>query len=344
MNLKPVVLSKSIIDLWLEIEKRHLESGEMAWGKPYSSSTWAQDYIKERGISSEYIKDGLYYIPVANNCLGQYLVLKYAKEEVHCQDLILPSNTFQGIRNFYYGCGLFSNIKTYLTTITGAIESASLENLESAYTSRSCTVTTPIGGYSDAILTGNPIDGFILVDGAHCHFLDYESALPATNSALVYSFFATKNVNIGGEGGMIVTKDANLYNWLLRALNYDKPLFTGFGFNARLKQADCYKIIEGFANPECVEYFLYNRKEMFQAYSEVCDELQVEYIPSENNVNGYKFIIIDARVKDLGALTSSKVFEGAGHHVCPATYSQMAYEGETFTGLLKETLEKNLEA
>ena len=75
----------------------------------------------------------------------------------------------------------------------------------------------------------------------------------------------------------------------------------------------------------------------------MCDELQVEYIPSENNVNGYKFIIIDTRVKDLGALNSSKVFEGASHHVCPATYSQMAYEGETFTGLLKETLKKNLE-
>lgn len=26
MNLKPVVLNKNIIDLWLEIEERHLES------------------------------------------------------------------------------------------------------------------------------------------------------------------------------------------------------------------------------------------------------------------------------------------------------------------------------
>jgi len=79
-------------------------------------------------------------------------------------------------------------------------------------------------------------DIFLIEDCAHAHGADFNGVRPgAFGDAGVYSFYATKTVSTG-EGGMLVSRHAELLDHARRFRNYGKPDYAVAGLNFRISE------------------------------------------------------------------------------------------------------------
>ncbi len=77
---------------------------------------------------------------------------------------------------------------------------------------------------------------FLIEDCAHAHGADWDGRKPGTwGNAGVYSFYATKTVSTG-EGGMLVSRDAELLEYARAFRNYGKPSYDVSGLNYRASE------------------------------------------------------------------------------------------------------------
>ena len=77
---------------------------------------------------------------------------------------------------------------------------------------------------------------FLIEDCAHAHGADFNGRRPGSwGDAGVYSFYATKTVSTG-EGGMLVSRNAELLEYARAFRNYGKPDYAVHGLNFRLNE------------------------------------------------------------------------------------------------------------
>lgn len=342
---RAIALPSFVVEEYLKIEREHLESGQLSWGKYYTDKNWFSDGTE----------CGMYALPVCSNGAGQMLLLRHWSSRLAVCDstpvVHYPVNTMEAI----------PNLPTFFVSEPVEVvrhETGLLNEIPFDFNQISkgdLVVFTPIGGFENSVenlrtLLNHATEKqfYVMIDAAHAQYLGFEDYIAHTQVVgLVYSFFATKVTPIG-EGGLIVTGKPEIWEYLASQMMYNRfNGYAGESINLRIKSAESDKMKFLFQNEDCLDYFVGNRLEIFDNYSKICDELGVSYIKrglpgSGNNTNGYKFIITDVRIQDLGMLFTSPVFAVSPvHHICPATYPQMNIP-ETYE-YFREVLKINLE-
>ena len=157
----------------------------------------------------------------------------------------------------------------------------------------------------------------LLEDSAHSFGSTLNKKFSGTfGDAGVYSYYSTKAI-FAGEGGVVVTNDDNIGNFLKDFVAYDRfKQKMPIGCNIRLPELQAlmiYSVVNEYKE------IIKNKSLTAKKYLEICNSLEIKYI-SQNNKdnfgNYYKFTIVSPN-KNISELlpniktTTSKVYEYA---------------------------------
>lgn len=151
----------------------------------------------------------------------------------------------------------------------------------------------------------------LLEDCAHAHGAARHGKRPGTwGDAGVYSFYATKTISTG-EGGMLVTKNQDLYEFAKKYRNYGKPDYEIEGLN--------YRMSEFTAAIGCVE--IERLGDIVSWKNEYAQKrLDPQYpnrviLPNGMTSGYYKYIVFDPIERSTG-----KVYDNPCHKIMKKTY------------------------
>ena len=163
----------------------------------------------------------------------------------------------------------------------------------------------------------------------------------------VYSFYSTKAIP-AGEGGIVVSEDDKLLQFIKRFTIYDRfEQKMKIGVNIRLSEVQAlliYSVIKNY------KHIILNKKKIAQKYIEVCEKYKIPFINQyENSQKGnyYKFVIFNKKQKISKFLpklntTTSKIYDYSlnssklipDHHAClPIWYK---YETKNINKVISE--------
>jgi dTDP-4-amino-4,6-dideoxygalactose transaminase len=155
----------------------------------------------------------------------------------------------------------------------------------------------------------------LIEDNAHSFGSTLNKNFSGTfGNAGVYSYYSTKAI-FAGEGGVVVTDDNNIANFMRDFIAYDRfKQKMSIGCNIRLSELQAlmiYSVVKEY------EEIIKNKFKIAKKYLEICNNLDIKYISQKNNLmngNYYKFIIIspDENISKLlpkVRTTTSKVYD-----------------------------------
>jgi dTDP-4-amino-4,6-dideoxygalactose transaminase len=327
---------QSLIENYLADVRKLLERGEVAEGR------YMRDEAESRFVPNRAS------IPVASGGAALFALLAYHRHAGGRRRALVQSNTMRALytvpRLLEFDVSVVSSsYEDFLAMSPGPLE-ALLEN--DAVARESVVVYSVIGGYLApsfaevrAICARRGVP--LIVDGAHAHYLD--AVVRADEVDIAYSFYATK-ILPAGEGGLIVTSDAERLRWLRRFLIYDR--FTNefeVGLNIRASELTAALVHRLMTDDSLVEHYRNKRVALARGYASTARAYGVRYLDPAKaaDYNGYKFVVVEPRerVERLGtSLTEHKPTSGvfdtdvlgkptALPHWCPPTYSSLAVTG-----------------
>lgn len=187
---------------------------------------------------------------------------------------------------------------------------------------------------------------FLIEDCAHAHGATWNGrATGSWGFAGSYSFYSTKTMPLG-EGGMVVSRNAEFLKWLDKYRNYGKTVENGKvsysienGFNYRMSEISAAL---GIIQLERLPLILKWKQELAKKYNALFKN--TVYFP-EGMISGYyKYIVFDYNLNektgkvfsrtDFGNVIDHAVQENlpnsewiAAHHECPPIYYGWEYAG-----------------
>jgi dTDP-4-amino-4,6-dideoxygalactose transaminase len=325
-----VTFPPQLIDAYLREARELLESGRVAEGR----------YFREQG--EPFVKNR-HSVPVSSGGAALFCLLAFQRETAGRSLAIVQSNTMRALFTVPRLLGMKPLVVDSSYDDFMAMSPTALERQlgERGVAKAAVVVYSVIGGYLAPSFqriyeicrnAGVPL----VVDGAHAHYLD---ALVQVDVDVAYSFYATK-VLPAGEGGLIVSPDAERMAWLRRFLMYDR--FSNqleVGINLRAGELGGALMHRLMTDATLVSHFKTERVRIAERYRAICVERGIRYLDprAAADYNGYKLIVLDKReqVAALGTpLTehapTSAVFDTdvlgqptALPHWCPPTYSSL---------------------
>ena len=266
------------------------ESGNLAEGEwNRKVAEWACKYT-----SSDYA------LAVNSNGSGIYTILRLLKEYRFKKKVFLQSNTMYGVKTIAVSsglnlCGYVDCRLDYLMPTYEQVKSF-ISNLSKP--EDSVFLLTHIGGMVNpdieriADLCKNSGVGLV-EDCAH----SLGSTLSGKHTGLfgdagVYSLYATKAIPVG-EGGIVVTRDQELFNMADKFIMYDRfDQKLNVGINFRMSEINA---LLAFAVINETESIIENKYLIADKYIKACKDFGWSYInPSNDNQrsNLYKFILL----------------------------------------------------
>jgi perosamine synthetase len=152
---------------------------------------------------------------------------------------------------------------------------------------------------------------FLIEDCAHAHGASWHGRRPGTyGDAGVWSFYATKTVSTG-EGGMLVSGDAELLRFARDFRNYGKPSHEVAGLNFRLSE---FTAALGVVQTERMEEIVAWKNAAARQYLDAAHPGRLE-LP-DGMVSGlYKYIVFDPIERSTGKVYDSPCHRIMGHAV-----------------------------
>ncbi|MFW5487301.1 MAG: DegT/DnrJ/EryC1/StrS family aminotransferase [Desulfovibrio sp.] len=207
----------------------------------FDSNFWSEGPIMHRFEEAFGEFAGLPGKAVCNCGAGLLACMEYA--DVRGGKVIVPSNTFRATAQ----AAKMAGAEVVYADCNRADLCLSLDDLKRKWTPEvKAVVVVHIGGHLafeiEGIAQFCAERGVVLIeDCAHCHGADWNGKNGGSwGLAGVYSFYATKTMPLG-EGGMVVSRDAEFLNWLTMFRNYGKKVENGVvsyplenGFNFRM--------------------------------------------------------------------------------------------------------------
>lgn len=228
----------------LPFEKECRERYYKLLDEVFESNFWSDGKMTRR-FEEEYEKfTGLYSCAVTSGGAGLLSLLEYV--DVKGKEVIVPANTFwataqaakkAGAKVVYADCNRndlclsYNDMVSKITPNTKAV------------------IVVHIGGHIafeiEKIAKYCKENNIALIeDCAHAHGATWNGqAAGSYGLAGSYSFYATKTMPLG-EGGMIVSKDKGLIEWMKKFRNYGKEVFDGKIVTYPLKEGFNYRINE----------------------------------------------------------------------------------------------------
>lgn len=275
---------------------------------------------------------------MSNGGAGLLAILEYL--DVKGKDVVLPANTFWATAQAVKKAGgnpIYADCNKEDLCL-------SCESVKEKITSNTkVVIVVHIGGHIafqiEAIKKLCEDKGIFLVeDCAHAHGAEWNKKKAGSwGIAGSYSFYATKTMPTG-EGGMVVSKDLNLIDFVEKYRNYGKKVIDGkvtyqitTGFNYRINEMTSAL---GIVQIERLDDILAWKRQLAEKYDEIFDN---RVIFPEGMVSGYyKYIVFDYPLKeqtgqvfginDLGYRIDNKKFTLENsewvveHHKCAPIY------------------------
>ena len=141
----------------------------------------------------------------------------------------------------------------------------------------------------------------LVEDCAHAHGAEWNGKSAGSwGIAGSYSFYATKTMPLG-EGGMVVSKNRELIDWMKKFRNYGKEVINGNVVTYPLKTGFNYRINEftsalGIIQLERLPMILEWKTELAEKYNKIFDN-RVK-IPEGMKSGYYKYIVFDYAIKE----------------------------------------------
>lgn len=141
----------------------------------------------------------------------------------------------------------------------------------------------------------------LIEDCAHAHGAEWNGeAAGSFGIAGSYSFYATKTMPLG-EGGMVVSKNKDLINWVKKYRNYGKEVLDGNivtyplkdGFNFRMNE---FTAALGIVQLEHLPKILQWKRTLAEKYDQIFENRV--YLPEGMKSGYYKYIVFDYPLKE----------------------------------------------
>ena len=235
-RLPPVALPE-ISQFAIGFDPRDRARLHALWDEVLDSQQWAHGAMTARFEAAWSAWNGLESVAVSGWAGGALAALAYA--EVRDAPVLVPSNTFMATPLAVLGAGgkpVFVDCNRDDLCMSFADFEAKAER----HRPKAC-VLVHIGGHlafeSERIAAYCRDHGiFLLEDCAHAHGASWEGRRPGSfGDAGVYSFYATKTVSTG-EGGILVSDDADLVAFARAYRDYGKPEHAVEGLNFRMSE------------------------------------------------------------------------------------------------------------
>ena len=275
-------------------------TGELAEGKWNDRiAEWARDYTNAKGA-----------VPVGSNGSGIFTVLSLLKRYRGYKYVFLQSNTMYGVKTIPVAAGLEISgyIDCELDTLMPTFQSFKKFISQLDNPAEHVFLLTHIGGWVNPdireIATLCKEMGIALIeDCAHSFGSTLDGQHTGTfGDAGVYSLYATKAV-AAGEGGVIVSNDAELVELASRFVIYDRfNQELDVGVNLRMSEVSA---LLAYSVLDCIEEIISNKYAISDKYIRACEEAGLEYLNPQANgqrSNLYKFILIARNENHQGKL------------------------------------------
>lgn len=141
----------------------------------------------------------------------------------------------------------------------------------------------------------------LIEDCAHAHGAEWNgNAAGSFGIAGSYSFYATKTMPLG-EGGMIVSKDKELIDWVKKYRNYGKEVLDGNVVTYPLKDGFNYRMNEftaalGIVQLEHLPKILEWKRVLAEKFDQIFENRV--YLPEGMKSGYYKYIVFDYQLKE----------------------------------------------
>lgn len=141
----------------------------------------------------------------------------------------------------------------------------------------------------------------LIEDCAHAHGAEWKGKMAGSYGlAGSYSFYATKTMPLG-EGGMIVSKDKNLIEWMKKFRNYGKEVIHGNIVTYPMKEGFNYRINEfsaalGIVQMERLSVVLDWKRSLAEKLDQIFDKRVM--FPQGMKSGYYKYIVFDQELSE----------------------------------------------
>lgn len=308
----------------------------------FDSSFWSEGQMQRRfeEVFGEYVKLGARAI---SNCgSGLYAVLEYVG--VRGYEVLIPANTFWADARAVQMAG---GTPVFVDCNKNDL-CMNAEDLERKITDKTkAAIVVHIGGHiafqiNEIVEICNRKGVQLIEDCAHVHGGWWNGKTGGHYGiAGVYSFYATKTMPLG-DGGMIVSKNQELLEWVEKFRNYGKEVIDGHvyyklenGFNYRINEfTAALGIIQTKRLPQILEW----KRALAKKYDQIFEN-RVRF-PEGMESGYYKYIVFDTPIKEetgqvFGARDLGDVIAGVDanvpnshwiteHHKCAPIY--LGYE------------------
>ena len=285
-----IKLPKESVTYFSDNYNEIFQSGELAEGKWNKKvEHWACEYT-----GAPFAK------AVNSNGSGIFAILRILKQYHQKKRIFLQSNTMYGVKTISISSGLdlCGYVDCTLDYLMPTFENVAdfISHLENP---NDCVfLLTHIGGWVNPdiedIANLCRENGVTLIEDC-AHSLG--SLLKGKHTGLfgdagVYSLYATKAIPVG-EGGIVVTKDKELFKKVNKFLMYDRfDQKLDVGINLRMSEMNAlltYSVIQ------TIESIILNKYRIAHQYIDACKTYNWEFINPESNgqrSNLYKFILL----------------------------------------------------
>lgn len=279
----------------IPFEEEYREKYFKLLNEVFDSNFWSEGRMQRTFEEKfgEYVKLGSK--AVSSGGAGLLAILEYVN--VRGKDVIVPANTFWADARTVQMAGgnvVFADCNKEDLCL-------SLEDLKKKVTDNTkAVIVVHIGGHIafqiEEIAKYCEEKGIALIeDCAHVHGGWWNGKTGGHYGiAGAYSFYATKTMPLG-DGGMVVSKDVDLLNWIEKYRNYGKEVINGHvyyklqnGFNLRINE---FTAALGIVQMERLPQILEWKRELARKYDQIFEN-RVE-LPEGMESGYYKYIVFD---------------------------------------------------
>lgn len=239
----------------------------------------------------------------SSNGSGMVALLQIYNRYFNRKKVLLQSNTMYGVKTMVRSgnCDLIGyincSIKTLMPTfhdVKNAIEFVSdTEDLIILLTHIGGLINPDIEEIAQYCKEKNIV---LLEDCAHSYGATHNGKHSGTfGDAGVYSFYSTKAI-FTGEGGIVITNDDKIGNYLSKFVVYDRfNQKMDIGINIRQSEIQALML---YAVLQETDEIISNKKSIAIKFAEVCNKKGIKYLNQDNEIsqgNHYKFILLDEK-------------------------------------------------
>ncbi len=296
---------------------------------------------------------GLKSVTISSGGTGLLALLNYV--DVKGKDVIVPTNTFIATPNSVKLAGgnvVFADCKREDLCI-------GVEEIKKALTPNTkAVIVVHIGGHLSFDIFEiekfcKENDLYLIEDCAHAHGATYKGRVAGSfGVGGSYSFYATKTMPMG-EGGMIVSQNQEVIDFVNLYKNYGKTadqtgklIYPVEGFNFRMSEImAAFGIVQMERLPKMIEW----KRKLAKKYDQLFDQTKRMVMPEGMNSGYYKYIVFDHDLKEVtGAVFDDlchDIMKVPGdfpnsewiktHHFCPPIYFGWEHSQEDIETLRK---------